>query len=117
MAIFFLYLDFLEELKKEREKCQASESRAQDLEVQLTKLQKDMDKVLSELEGVRTAAAVSEANKQEEIRSVAANYQQEVASLQQLLKGALFFHLENFYNSPSFYDFILKGRYVLFIFM
>ncbi|RUS84817.1 hypothetical protein EGW08_007432 [Elysia chlorotica] len=83
-----LFLQKEEELKQEREKCQASELRAQEVESRLTKLQKDMERVTSELEGVRTAAAVSEANKQEEIRSVVANYQQELASLQQLLQEA-----------------------------
>ncbi|GFO20972.1 Rab GTPase-binding effector protein 1 [Plakobranchus ocellatus] len=83
-----LFLQKEEELKKEQEKCQASEVRAQAVESQLKGLQRDMEHLQSELEGVRTAAAVSEANKQEEIRSVAANYQQELASLQQLLTEA-----------------------------
>ena len=91
--IIFCLCAFSEELKKEREKCQASETKAQDFESQLVKISKEMERVSAELEGVRTAAAVSEANKQEEIRSVAANYQQEVASLQQLLKGVMVFSL------------------------
>lgn len=57
------------------------------MEEELSSMKDDMNKVRWELEGVRTAAAVSESSKQEEISGIIANYQQELASLQQLLKG------------------------------
>ncbi|XP_005107498.1 rab GTPase-binding effector protein 1 isoform X2 [Aplysia californica] len=83
-----LFIQKEDELKRERERCQASEDKVKKMEEELESMKNEMEKVRWELEGVRTAAAVSEGNKQEEIGSIVHNYQQEVASLQQLLKEA-----------------------------
>ncbi|CAL1528515.1 unnamed protein product [Lymnaea stagnalis] len=83
-----LFLQKEDELKKERERCQTSDEKVKAMEDELVNMKEEMDKVRWELEGVRTAAAMSESNKQEELSSIIANYQQELASLQQLLKEA-----------------------------
>ncbi|XP_059165914.1 rab GTPase-binding effector protein 1-like isoform X1 [Physella acuta] len=83
-----LFLQKEDELKKERERCLASELKVKAMEEELSSMKDDMNKVRWELEGVRTAAAMSESSKQEEISGIIANYQQELASLQQLLKEA-----------------------------
>ncbi|BFZ04743.1 hypothetical protein BsWGS_07781 [Bradybaena similaris] len=83
-----LFLQKEDELKKEQDKSLGSEAKVKALEEELQKMREEMNKLREELEGVRTAAAVSEGNKQEEINSIISNYQQEVVSLQQLLREA-----------------------------
>lgn len=77
----------IDELKKEQDKSLGSEAKVRALEEELQNMREEMNKLREELEGVRTAAAVSEGNKQEEINRIISNYQQEVVSLQQLLRG------------------------------
>ncbi|KAK6967941.1 hypothetical protein BgiMline_027794, partial [Biomphalaria glabrata] len=76
------------ELKTEHEKHVHSESQVKSLQDELSSMKDEMNKLRCELEGVKTAAAMSESNKQEELNSIISNYQQELASLQQLLKEA-----------------------------
>ena len=80
-------MNFSDELKKEQQRCAASEFQLKKMESDMVILKQEMENVKSELEGVRTAAAVSEGNKQEEVSNIIQNYQQEVATLQQLLRG------------------------------
>ncbi|XP_025090931.1 rab GTPase-binding effector protein 1-like isoform X1 [Pomacea canaliculata] len=56
--------------------------------VELEKLKSDMGNVRQELEDVKTAAAMSEQAKQDEIASVRQQYEQEISSMQQLLGEA-----------------------------
>nr|KAI8753100.1 rab GTPase-binding effector protein 1 isoform X2 [Biomphalaria glabrata] len=83
-----LFLQKENELKTEHEKHVHSESQVKSLQDELSSMKDEMNKLRCELEGVKTAAAMSESNKQEELNSIISNYQQELASLQQLLKEA-----------------------------
>ncbi|XP_033747222.1 rab GTPase-binding effector protein 1-like [Pecten maximus] len=74
-----IYLQKEEELKKEKLAVSESQNIAK-------KLQEDLDKVGGELESIKTAVAYSESNKQDEIASIHEQCQQEVASLQHLMK-------------------------------
>lgn len=76
-----IFIQKEDELKRERDRCELSEA-------QVKQLQEGMERLKSELEGVRTAAAVSESNKQEEITDIINHHKQEVANLEQLLKEA-----------------------------
>ncbi|CAG5123473.1 unnamed protein product, partial [Candidula unifasciata] len=83
-----IFVEQQEELSKEREKCLANEARIEAMGEELSNMRTEMDKLFLELESVRTAAALSESSKQEEINCIVAHYHQEVVSLQQLLKEA-----------------------------
>ncbi|KAK0068772.1 rab GTPase-binding effector protein 1 isoform X2 [Biomphalaria pfeifferi] len=83
-----LFLQKENELKTEHKKHVHSESQMKSLQDELSSMKDEMNKLRCELEGVKTAAAMSESNKQEELNSIISNYQQELASLQQLLKEA-----------------------------
>ncbi|XP_060079265.1 rab GTPase-binding effector protein 1-like [Ylistrum balloti] len=74
-----IYLQKEEELRKEKLAVKESQDIAK-------KLQEDLDRVKGELEGIKTAVAYSESNKQDEIASIHEQCQQEVASLQHLMK-------------------------------
>ncbi|XP_069109876.1 rab GTPase-binding effector protein 1-like, partial [Argopecten irradians] len=74
-----IYLQKEEELRKEKLAVTESRNIAK-------KLQEDLDKVKGELESIKTAVAYSESNKQDEIASIHEQCQQEVASLQHLMK-------------------------------
>ncbi|OWF53312.1 Rab GTPase-binding effector protein 1 [Mizuhopecten yessoensis] len=74
-----IYLQKEEELRKEKLAVQESQ------EIAIT-LQEELEKVKGELEGIKTAVAYSESNKQDEIASIHKQCQQEVASLQHLMK-------------------------------
>ena len=76
-----------DELKRERDRSELSESQVKRLQAEVKQLSEGMQRLQSELEGVRTAAAVSESNKQEEITDIINHHRQEVANLEQLLKG------------------------------
>ncbi|KAK6190582.1 hypothetical protein SNE40_002416 [Patella caerulea] len=76
-----IFLQKEEELNKVKEESSASEEKVKNLE-------KELEKVLSELEGVKTAAALSEINKQEVIKTIQKQCQEEVASLQGLMNEA-----------------------------
>lgn len=52
-----------------------------------TKLEHDFNEAQSELENLKTAVAVSEANKEEEIAKIRYLCQQEIETMQALLKG------------------------------
>ncbi|XP_041347678.1 rab GTPase-binding effector protein 1-like [Gigantopelta aegis] len=74
-----LFLQKEEELKHEREKRLEWEERVKSLDEQL-------GRVSSELEGVKTAAAVSEHSRHDEIEQVERFYKQEVDSMQHVMK-------------------------------
>lgn len=63
--------------QQQHEQCQA----------ELEKLQSDMTNIRQELEDIKTAAAMSEQAKQDEIDSIRQHYEQEISSMQQLLGG------------------------------
>ena len=56
-------------------------------EEKVKSLDEELDRVKSELEGVRTAAAVSEHSRHDEIEQVERIYRQEVDSMQHVMKG------------------------------
>ncbi|ESO97854.1 hypothetical protein LOTGIDRAFT_228394 [Lottia gigantea] len=74
-------------LQKEEELC-TIKSKSAEYQETIQKLEKELEKVSGELEGVKTAAALSEVNKQEVIQSIQKQCQQEIASLQGLLNEA-----------------------------
>ena len=56
---------------------------------QCTKVEHDFKEAQSELENIKTAVAVSESNKEEEIAKIRGQCEQEIATMQALLKGEL----------------------------
>jgi len=83
-----IFIQKEDELKRERDRSELSESQVKRLQAEVKQLSEGMQRLQSELEGVRTAAAVSESNKQEEITDIINHHRQEVANLEQLLKEA-----------------------------
>lgn len=73
-----------EELKRERETTVEALGKNNSLLLDLKKLQ-------SELEDLKAAAAVSEENKHDEVEDIRRQCQQEIASLQSIMKGRIIF--------------------------
>ena len=69
-----------EELKKEREVSKAARQNVARMKV-------EMQKVMAECDGFKAAAAFSENDQQEELRAIHSKYQEEIASLQHIMKG------------------------------
>lgn len=56
----------------------------------LSKLEQELGETKSELENIKTAVAVSEANKEEEIAKVRKHCEQEIETMQALMRGIAF---------------------------
>ena len=72
-----LLADELQQERAKQEKCQT----------ELEKMHKDMSLLRQEMDDIKTAAAMSEQAKADEILSVKQHYEQEITSMQQLLGG------------------------------
>lgn len=51
------------------------------------KLRNELHKVIAEGDGYRAAAALAESSQKEELETMRANYQEEIASLQAIMSG------------------------------
>jgi type II secretory pathway component PulM len=78
----FLHQNFLAELQQEREK-------QEQWQAQLQKTEKELSLLRQELDDVKTAAAMSEQAKADEVDGIRQHYEQELSSMQQLLGGTL----------------------------
>ncbi|KAK3084568.1 hypothetical protein FSP39_015613 [Pinctada imbricata] len=74
-----IFLQKEDELKVEKEKRKASEEKVAEIESQLKNVQ-------GELDSIKAAVAYSESNKHDEMEKLKRHYEQEIASLNQLMK-------------------------------
>ena len=65
----------------------ANEKVLEDVKKEKEKLQEELDKLKIELDDLKTATAISEATKQEEVENMRRKCQEEIASLQHIMKG------------------------------
>lgn len=86
--VFHITLDALKESQQDYAK----------LKEEKESIQNELTNLKSEIEGIKTAAAISENSKQDEINAMQRQCQEEIASLQIIMKGTV--HLYNVLSKP-----------------
>ena len=78
------FFNFSEELAKEKIRLEATQEEAK-------KLRNELQRVLAEGEGYRAAAALADSSQKEELETLQANYQEEIASLRAIMSGKVLY--------------------------
>lgn len=72
----------IEELKKEKDNAEIARE-------EVVKLKKELQKIVAESDGFQAAAVFSESSQQEELQAIHHKYQEEIASLQHIMRGVV----------------------------